>query len=151
MRPEDFAKEFAKRAQAKGLKVDALPIPDALDLMVAFYSDVPVTGIEPAPDDALKYSWGVRYRGEGEHFEVNLSRVVTSRRVDAAPLVREMELTYRFAPTIELRSFARNEVWCYSRPELPIFVTAVRDSDAFGVAQREIALSISVIYADGTS
>lgn len=148
MRTEEFAKEIEQRIRARGAALDTLAIADALDLMMTFYRQVDVTGIVPPPDDALKFSWGVIDRGQGEHFEVNLVRVLTTRRDAAPPLVRELELTYRFAPTAELRQIPRHELWGYSRAEMPIFATQVRDSEAFGIAQRETTLSVSVIFVD---
>jgi len=150
MRFEDFAIEFTKRVRARGLAVDALGIVDALGLMVAFYRDEPVTGIAPPPDDELKFSWGVRDRGQGEHFEVNLARVVSTRRDGAPPLVRELELTYRFMVTPELRSIPRNALWCYTRPELPIFEKLVGESEALAAAQRDTVLSVSLLLTGGT-
>lgn len=151
MRIEDFTKEFEKRVSARGLTLSALPIADALDLMMRFYREVPVTGIEPPPDDALKFSWGVRYRGAGDHFEINLARVVTTRRAPPPHLVRECELTYRFTPTTDLSGIPANEIWCYSRGELAIFAAQVRASEAYAVPPREQVLSISVLYSSGTS
>lgn len=148
MRIEEFAKEFDKRARARGTALDTLPVADALELMMAFYREVDITDLAPPPDDALKFSWGVINRGEGEHFEVNLARVLTTRREAAPPLVRALELTYRFAPTTELRTIPLHALWCYSRAELPVFATQVRDTEAFAIAQRDTALSVSVIFTD---
>lgn len=148
MRIEEFTKEFDKRARARGKALDTLPVADALELMMAFYREVEVTGLTPAPDDALKFSWGVINRGEGEHFEVNLARVLTTRREGKPPLVRELELTYRFAPTAELRVIPLHALWSYSHADLPIFATQVRESEAFDIAQRETALSVSILFTD---
>jgi len=144
MKFEEFAKDFETRCRARGVPVDALTVPVALDLMTAFYRDELVTGIDPPPDDALRFSWGVRDRGEGDHFEINLARVVSTRRMDAPPLMRELEVTFRLSPTPELRSVPHHELWCYSRPELPDFVGFVRDSEAYAIAQRETVLSVSL-------
>jgi len=151
MRTEELTKEFEKRVRASGLALDSLPIADALELMVAFYREVEVTGLVPPPEDVLKFSWGVSNRGEGEHFEVNLTRVLTTPRAAAPPQVRELELTYRFAPKAEFRPIPRHEVWGYSRAELPAFATQVRDTEAFAIAQRETALSVSVMFTDAAA
>lgn len=151
MRVDEFVKEFEKRARARGTALDTLPVADALELMMAFYREVEVTGLVPAPDDALKFSWGVINRGEGEHFEVNLARVLTTRRHAAPPLVRELELTYRFAPTTELGGIPVHALWAYSHADLPVFAPQVRDSEAFAVVQRDTALSVSVIFTDAQS
>lgn len=149
MRFEDSVTEFEKRVHARGLTVEGLGISDALDLMVAFYRDEPVTGIAGRFEDALQFSSGVRDRGQGEHYEINLARVVTSRRDGAPPLVRELELTYRFAATSELRGTPRSEYGCSTSAALPLFESLVRDSEAFAIAQRESPLSVSIIFADG--
>ena len=148
MRIDELAKEFEKRARTRGKAFDTLPVADGLELMMTFYREVEVTGLAPAPDDALKFSWGVVNRGEGEHFEVNLARVLTTRREAAPPQVRELELTYRFAPTPELRTIPPHALWCYSHADLPVFATQVRDAEAFDIAQRGTALSVSVIFTD---
>lgn len=151
MRFDDFATEFNQRVRARGLKVDSLGIAEAMELMAAFYRDEPVSGITPPPDDHLKFAWGVRDRGEGDHFEVNLARVVSTRREGAPPLAREFELTYRLTASPELRGLPRNEVWCYSVPELKIFEQQVRDTEAFAVLQRDTILSVSVLASGGSS
>ncbi len=148
MRIEEFTKEFEQRVRARGKALDTLPVADALELMMTFYREVEVTGLAPPPDDALKFSWGVVNRGEGEHFEVNLARVLTTRREAKPPLVRELELTYRFAPTAELRAIPLHALWCYSDADLPVFATQVRETEAFDIAQRDTALSVSVIFTD---
>jgi hypothetical protein len=150
MRFEDSATEFDKRVRARGMAVDALGVVDALAIMATFYRDEPVTGLTQWFEDALRFSAGVRDRGQGEHFEVNLARVLTTRREAAPPLVRELELTWRFAVTPELRYVPRVEHWCVARDDLPVFEKLVRESEAFAFAQRETALSVSVLFADGS-
>ena len=149
MRFDDAATEFEKRVRARGLAVDALGVVDALALMVAFYREEPVTGITQWFEDALKYSSGVRDRGQGVHFEINLARVLTTRREAAPPQVRELEVTWRFAVNHDLRGLPRVEHWCTARADLPAFETMVRDSESFAAAQRETALSVSLVLADG--
>ncbi|MEO6565952.1 MAG: hypothetical protein ABIO63_07945 [Casimicrobiaceae bacterium] len=148
MRIEEFTKEFEKRARARGKALDTLSVADALELMMAFYREVEVTGLAQAPDAALKFSWGVVNRDEGDHFEVNMARVLTTRREAGPPLVRELELTYRFAPTAALRTIALHALWCYSHADLPVFGTQVRETEAFDIAQSDTALSVSLIFAD---
>ena len=150
MRFEDSATEFDQRVRARDMAVDALGVADALAVMAAFYREAPVTGLTAWFEDALKFSAAVRDRGQGEHFEVNLARALTTRREAAPPLVRELELTWRFAVTPELRYVPRVEHWCVARADLPVFEKLVRESEAFAVAQRETALSVSVVFADGT-
>ena len=150
MRFDDAATEFEKRVRARGLAVDALGVADALAIMVAFYRDEPVTGITQWFEDALRFTTGVRDRGQGEHFEVNLARVLTTRREAAPPLVRELELTWRFAVTHDLRGMPRVDHWCAARADLPVFEGMVRDSESFAAAQRDTALSVSVIFVNGT-
>ena len=150
MRFDDAATEFDKRVRARGMTADTLGMADGLGVMVAFYREEPVTGISQWFEDSLKFSTGVRDRGQGEHFEINLARTLTTRREAAPPLVRELELTWRFAVTHDLRGMPRVEHWCIARADLPVFETMVRDSESFAAAQRETALSVSVIAADGS-
>ena len=150
MRFEDSATEFDKRVRARGMAVDALGVVDALAIMATFYRDEPVTGLTQWFRDALRYSTGVRDRGQGEHFEVNLARILTTSREGASPLVRELELTWRFSVTPELRDIPRVEHWCARRDDLPVFEKLVRESEPFAVAQRETALSVSMLFTDGT-
>lgn len=150
MRFDDSATEFDQRLRARGMAVDTLGVVDALAIMTAFYREQPVTGLTQWFEDSLRFSAGVRDRGQGEHFEVNLARVLTTRRESLPPLVRELELTWRFAVTPELRYVPRVEQWCVARTDLPAFEKLVRETEAFAVAQRETALSVSVLFADGT-
>ncbi len=150
MRFEDAATEFEKRVLARGMAVDALGVADGLAIMVAFYREAPVTGIDQWFEDALRFTSGVRNRGQGEHFEINLARVLTTRREAAPPLERELELTWRFAVTHDLRGLPRVEHWCAARADLPVFENLVRDSESYDSAQRETALSVSVIAVAGS-
>lgn len=149
MRFEDSATRLDQRVRARGMTVDALGIADALAIMAAFYREEPVTNLSQWFRDVLRFSSGVRDRGQGEHFEVNLARVFTTSREGAPPLVRELELTWRFTVTPELRNLPRVEHWCGARGDLPTFETIVRDSEAFAVAQRESALSVSIAFMPG--
>jgi len=149
MRFEDSAAEFDQSVRARGMAVDALGIADALIIMAEFYREEPATGITHWFEDAPKFSSGVRDRGQGEHFEVSLARVLTTRREAAPPLVRELALTWRFSVGPELRYVPRVEHGCSARGDLPVFATMVRESEALPVAQRETALSVSVGFMTG--
>jgi hypothetical protein len=92
---------------------------------------------------------GVCDRGQGEHFEVSLARALTTLREAAPSLVRELELTWRFSVSPELRYVPRVEHGCSARGDVPVCATMVRESEAFAVAQRETALSVSVGFMAG--
>lgn len=63
--------------------------------------------------------------------------------------VRELELTWRFFVSPELRYVPRVEHGCSARGDLPVSATMTRESEAFAVAQRETALSVSVGFMAG--
>jgi hypothetical protein len=92
---------------------------------------------------------GVCDRGQGEHFKASLARVLTTRRDARPPMVRELELTWRFSVSPELRYVPRVEHGCSARGDLPVSATMTCESEAFAVVQRETALSVSVGFMAG--
>jgi hypothetical protein len=62
--------------------------------------------------DVLVFQWGTYDWGDGEQFEVSLTRELLTAVGDGEEDVRQVALAYRFEPTRELEQLGDGELWC---------------------------------------
>ncbi len=79
-----------------GHTLDALTPAEGIDLMVHYYRDVRVQGCALEADgDMLLFQWGTYNWGEGEHFEVGITRQLTETEEEDGEM-RQLSLTFRY-------------------------------------------------------
>jgi hypothetical protein len=75
----------------------------------------------------LLVQWGIYNWGRGAHFDFVISRQFILEESDGSDAgMFELSLTFRFAPTEELRGFGRGSKWCDSPDEIHTFEEFVR-------------------------
>jgi hypothetical protein len=98
-----------------------------VETMTAFYRDVRAEDVDMESDgDMLLFQWGMVDRGDGDMFEVDITRQFI-RGGGEDDDIWQLHLTYRFAPTESLRALGNGDRWC-ERPDqvaaLDLFVGA---------------------------
>ena len=107
---------------------------------LAFYSEVPASGLHDADSDWLLFQWGVFDWGSGEAFEIDLTRqfVTPGELTDDDPEISQLRCTVYYEPTRALRGIPKANRWCRSHAELPDFRAFIVSSDAYQQALREV-------------
>lgn len=98
-----------------------------VEAMTAFYRDVRADDVDMQSDgDMLLFQWGMVDRGDGDMFEVDITRQFI-RGAGEDDDIWQLHLTYRFPPTEALRAIGKGDRWC-ERPAqvaaLELFVAA---------------------------
>lgn len=117
---------------------DALTPAVGIDAMLRFYERKRVFRCPVAKDgDMLLYQWGTYDWGQGEHFEIDITRQVIPSSIWCDPGIHQLSLTFRFQPSQQLRTIARGERWCSAPDALPDFCEFILSSAAYqGVGNR---------------
>lgn len=117
MNAREARTQFEKYVAASGV-AEPLATPEkAFTVMFRFYGDCRADDVDiDADGDMLLFQWGMHDWGEGPRFEVDLTRqlIATDGEDDD---IWQLHLTYRFAPTEDLRQLGSGHRWC-TKPEL---------------------------------
>jgi hypothetical protein len=117
-----------------GLVVDRLTVLQGLAVFFTFYRN---QRAEDCPADAdgdmFLYQWGMSSAEDAEFFELDLTRQFFLDGDSEDENIWQLSLTFKFAPTEELRAIASGNKWCpRPRPQaVDYFEGFVRNSAAF--------------------
>ncbi|MFT4253349.1 MAG: hypothetical protein QM608_12770 [Caulobacter sp.] len=101
--------------------------------VVAFYREVPPTGLpDDPPGDMLLFQYGCYDWGQGETFELDLTRQFSH---DDDGGLSQLHATLHFAPDEDLRALGRFDVWCWSPGEAAEILETVLASPALALAE----------------
>jgi len=127
MRPEESERSFTAFAFSRDANLKTVGVADGITLMLDFYACVHLTGAEAESDsDMLLFQWGTYDWGNGEFFEVDITRqFIDPSNVDE---MSQLHLTFRIPPTEDLRALGRSDFWCHSRDDLNLFKDRIRDT-----------------------
>jgi hypothetical protein len=130
MHPRDSIREFDDFASAEGVVLRSSSVEVGLDMMFSFYETVKLDGSEPDEGDMLLFEWGTYDWGQGENFQVGITRqfIETGKNDDDA--ISQLTLTYKFEPTAELRRLGAGNRWCDGPTEFDLVRAFALSSDA---------------------
>ena len=132
MRPNDAQSEFQDRLDRSGLIRNTLTPKSGISAMLAFYREERAQGCPLEDDgDMLLYQWGTYNWGQGEWFELNITRQLISGESGDDEDIWQLLLTFKYKPTSNLRELGSKNRWCEKPDELPAFESYIKDSDAF--------------------
>jgi hypothetical protein len=87
-----------------------------IERMTAFYRDVRAEDVNLESDgDMLLFQWGTYDWGNGEAFEVDITRQLIAQEGEDED-IWQLHLTYRYSPSEALRAIGKGNCWC-PRPE----------------------------------
>jgi len=131
MRPLTCDEGFADILEAAGFAPEDV-LPEAgIRLMLGFYHDERVEGCRIDEDgDALLYQWGTYDWGEGEAFDLNITRQLIDGDGEDEDIL-QLGLTFSFEPSAELRRVGAGNRWCFSPVELDELRSFIKASPAF--------------------
>jgi len=131
MNPKNLAKEL------KSLNPSEL-----FETMCKLYGDLRFIEYNEPETDMLLYQFGVFDWGQGEYFELDLTR----QFIDTNDEVSQLHATLYFEPNIELRKLEEGSVWCESPSGLDIFEREIQNSEAYRLCRALTPLKMKVTY-----
>jgi hypothetical protein len=135
---------FIDRIRNIGESLETLTPSKGIDLMLNFYDDA-VDGSRNDHGNMLLYQWGTYDWGEGESFELDITRQLIFGEGEDEDIF-QLSLTFKFVPTMELRQLASGNRWCSSRDEIEEFRHFINHSAPFLAANQQVASSVQLEY-----
>ena len=106
---------------------------DGINLIKAaieLYSIERIDGANSIDEDMLLFQWGLFDWGEGEYFELDITRQISPTNTDE---IRQLSCTLYFNPSTTLLDIEEGNRWCSSLEELKSFCEFVLTSRVFKV------------------
>lgn len=148
--PRDVEARFRARLTEAGVDLErptAADVDRTWEVMRDFFSDTPVRGTEPEDGDALLAQYGTYDWGDGEHFELDLTRqLIYGDRGDDDMF--QLNCTFRFTPTDELRGTGQGNLWSFDAPSVDAFFADAMRLQGFRVVRetRPRPVGLDVFY-----
>lgn len=134
-RPRGSAKALARFLADAGRPFEAASVREALARCLDFYGAQDVSGLSQEADaDMLLFQYGCYDWGDGEFFQIGLTRQFIERGQDGD--LGQLVANFRYEPNRELRALGDGHAWCHSRDELPAFREQVLGHAALAAAER---------------
>ena len=147
MRPNDAQSEFQDRLDRSGLDRDTLTPKSGIPAMLAFYREERAEGCPLEDDgDMLLFQWGTYNWGQGEWFDLNITRQLISGESGEDEDIWQLSLTFKYKPTSALRMLGSENRWCEKSEELPAFESYIQDSDAFQMVSDVRPDAVELVY-----
>ncbi|MCP4634923.1 MAG: hypothetical protein GY848_00420 [Methyloversatilis sp.] len=117
---------------ARGREPLRVTVPQLIDDALAFYRSVPASGLASGPDtDMLLFQWAVFDWGQGERFEIDLTRQFISSSLMGDSAISQLRYTALFIPTAGLRAIPPANRWCRGIADPSSFDDFIRQSTAY--------------------
>lgn len=132
-RPISSAELFRRFLIARGLSADDGAPRPLFDAFIDFHQTQRFAGLAEPPDgDMLLFQYGCYDWGEGERFELDITRQFAERRSHD---LSQLHLTFLAPPDASLRALGAGEVWSCDCADLAAFRAKVQASDATAALQ----------------
>ena len=146
MKPRSAKKTFLKLISNANRQLNTLAPSEGVELMLAFYRDHRAAGCRiDADGDMLLFQWGTYDWGEGEAFEVEITRQFILGDGDDEDIF-QLSLTFRFQPTMALRQLADGNRWCHAPEEIEAFRAFIHSSSPYAAITPEAPSEVRLEY-----
>ncbi|MGZ5582604.1 MAG: hypothetical protein ACXWF2_05800 [Usitatibacter sp.] len=143
MAPQSALSQFKQRLRQEESRLSPA---EGIDEMLQFFREERADGCLVEKDqDMLLYQWGTYDWGEGEWFELNITRqlIVGAGEDDD---IWQLSLTFRFTPKPSLRDLPRGNRWCSNLSGVGEFDTFIKQSRPFQVVAHVAPASVKLRY-----
>lgn len=148
MSPNTSAAEFQSFLTRRGILLSSMDTSQLVESALSFYETVNAACLaEGSGTDMLLFEWGVYNWGQGEHFELGITRQFLSTDGEDDDAISQLRCTAYFEPLPALRAFPASSRWCGSLADLPAFSVFVRESAAYLSVQALKPLKVSVDWS----
>jgi len=150
MKPDNAKNEFQEYLGRNGLNKNTLTPKLGISAMLAFYREVRADGCRFEDDgDMLLFQWGTFNWGDGEWFELDITRQLIFAGIDGDgdddyedededevdDEIWQLSLTFKYPPTSTLRLLSAGpgsqNRWCQDLNEIIAFERYIHTSDVF--------------------
>lgn len=131
MKPSESITKFEGQLDAAGHSLAELVPCMALDHMLSFYTTPPSASSEDGGQDMLLFEWGTYDWGEGQSFEVSLTRQFVEAETNGEERISQLRLVFHYQSTSEMDALGQGSRWCSSVNEAEEFDAFVRSNPAF--------------------
>lgn len=129
---KDALQEFQVFLNRRGVAVATLSVTSGSTVMLDFYQDLRPAGCAQTPDgDMLLFQWRTYDWGQGEHFQLELTRQLILNDAAEDEDIWQLSLTFLFDPVDDLKTIDAGNEWCETVHALPQFRSLVRGSAPF--------------------
>lgn len=144
--PMDLLKEFHAFCESAGVDPEHDAPDRVIEMMLAFYSEVRVSGCDPGNDeDMLLVDWGSYDLGKGRAYELDLSRQVDLTHRERGG-IWALHLFYRFPITPALADVPAGNDWWASPRNVREFRSAIQHRAALDSALGAKPLSVEIYF-----
>lgn len=137
MKPSESVALFEENVEAGGWSLLELTAHVGVKQMMAFYASRVAQCCVGPNEDMLLFEWGTYNWGEGESFELSLTRQFMEQVGEGQPEISQLRLVFKYPPNAELSALGEGSRWCASRSELAEFAKYVEESPAFQAVARQ--------------
>lgn len=148
MKTKEAQKTFEALLAKKQIELDQSVPGQGLLALTDFYRSQRADDVELAIDgDMLLFQWGTHDWGDGDHFELDLTRQLTLAEADDEDMW-QLSLTYLFAASDELNALGMQEKWCFHPDELDDLVLLIQTSAPFGLLKDTRAAKVRLSFGN---
>jgi hypothetical protein len=134
--------ELDRLLGARELSVDKLSVSDGIDAMLDFYRSTRADDCSlDADGDMLLFQWGTYDWGQGERFELDLTRQLTPNGGEDED-IWQLSLTFMFPPN----AIVAGDRWCATPADLAEFARFVRSHAAYAAAVQATPVRIELDF-----
>lgn len=117
--------------------LEALSLADLMSAVIRFYTDRRASGLVENPDsDMLLFQYGCFDWGDGETFELDLTRQFIVANEAGEDSISQLHVTAVYEPDAELRALGSDHRWCANPDEGSEFRNLVLNSAALALAAK---------------
>lgn len=131
--------ELERILVARGYSLAELDVESGIELMLGFYRNQRADDctVSACGADMLLYQWGINDWGDGEWFELDLTRQFIPGGESEDENIWQLSLTFKFVPTDPFRALASGKKWCPNpKPKgVDYFAGFILASEAFRQAK----------------
>lgn len=145
MLPSESAETLERFLSDQGIGGELTDLNRVVTAILEFYATIRASGLNPDPDsDMLLFQYGVFDWGEGEFFELDITRQFIAAGQEDDDAISQLRCTTKFESTTELRSIQSWNIWCQKPADLTEFREGIFASRGYQAAlmakpvQREI-------------
>jgi hypothetical protein len=147
MKTTDSVAAFEETVEAAGFSLLELVPHVGVKQMLSFFATTQAEGCTAPSQDMLLFEWGTYNWGEGESFELCISRQFTETGTEGEPEISQLRLVFKYAPNSQLAAFGQGNHWCNSRVELSEFAKYIQASPPFRAVAEQEAPSVRLSHS----
>jgi hypothetical protein len=137
MTAEESKDALLRRLRGSESRLGSVLPSEGIDAMLDFYLAERAEGRLLEEDgDMLLFQWGAYDRGEGEFFEIDITRQFISGGLEDENFL-QLSLTFRYAATAELRGLGRGDRWLERPEDLEGFRQFILESAAYKLLRQK--------------